>query len=75
MLRRKVAMLEAGLESNRLTGAAVGLLMARYRFDRAAAFAMLVRLSQQSNTKLIEVARAIVDDVERELPRRAGRAS
>lgn len=71
VLRRQVETLTEGLLSNRVTGAAVGLLMARYHVDRAAAFSLLRRLSQESNTKLVEVARAIVEDAE-EHHRRGG---
>lgn len=68
MLRREVETLTAGLESNRLTGVAVGLLMARYGLGRSAAFAFLRRLSQDSNIKLVEVARGIVDAAEEHMP-------
>lgn len=48
-------------------GQAQGILMERYSLDEAQAFAVLRRYSQQSNTKLGEVARKLV--ATRELPR------
>lgn len=43
-------------------GEAVGILMERYGLDHEAAFSYLVRESNQSNTKLRDVAAGIVAD-------------
>lgn len=51
--------LHAALESRHVIGQAQGLLMARHDLSSQAAFAVLVRLSQASNTKLREVARQL----------------
>jgi AmiR/NasT family two-component response regulator len=40
---------------------AKGIVMERYGVDPDAAFRVLVRLSQETNTKLREVARQVVD--------------
>jgi AmiR/NasT family two-component response regulator len=42
---------------------AKGILMERLRTDAGSAFDMLVKMSQRSRTKLVDVARAIVADV------------
>lgn len=52
--------LRRGLESNREIGKAVGLLMAMHQLDQDAAFAMLSRVSQEMNLKLVEVAARVV---------------
>jgi AmiR/NasT family two-component response regulator len=41
---------------------AKGILVAEHNIDPDQAFQMLVRVSQQSNTKLRDVARRLVDD-------------
>ena len=63
-LRREVETLRAGLESNRLIGAAMGILMAERRLSRRAAFELLRELSQSTNVKLLVVAERLVLDVE-----------
>ncbi|MBV9098850.1 MAG: ANTAR domain-containing protein [Frankiaceae bacterium] len=45
-----------------LIGQAEGLLMARHKLDEDAAFALLVKLSQQTHLKLRIVAERIVRD-------------
>ena len=52
--------LRQGLDSNREIGKAVGLLMAMHDLDQDAAFAMLSRVSQEMNLKLVEVAARVV---------------
>lgn len=52
--------LRRGLDSNREIGKAVGLLMAMHDLDQDAAFAMLSRVSQEMNLKLVEVAARVV---------------
>lgn len=53
--------LRVALSSRDLIGQAKGMIMERYRIDADAAFQLLARLSQDSNTKLVEVARQVVD--------------
>jgi hypothetical protein len=54
--------LNAALHSRSLVGQAIGVVMERYRLDSNRAFGFLVRTSQDSNTKLREVAASIVAD-------------
>jgi hypothetical protein len=61
--------LRAALESRHVIGQAQGLLMARYGVGSETAFAVLVRLSQTSNTKLRDLADQLVRAAEPE-PRR-----
>jgi hypothetical protein len=58
--RQEQSLTEALATRNQI-GQAVGLVMERYSLDADRAFAFLVRLSQTSNTKLREVAAALVD--------------
>jgi hypothetical protein len=51
------------LASRNVIGQAVGIVMERYTIDPDRAFAFLVRISQDSNTKLKTVADRIVADV------------
>jgi len=55
--------LETALETRSLIGQALGIVMERYQVDEPRAFDFLVRISSTSNTKLREVARRIVDDL------------
>ncbi len=52
-----VAQLHQALASRDLVGQAKGMLMERFGLDAAAAFTMLVNSSQQTNMKLVDVAR------------------
>jgi DNA-binding response OmpR family regulator len=52
--------LRQALASNRTIGTAIGIVMARYGLASDRAFHTLVRISQQSNRKLREVAEEIV---------------
>lgn len=63
---RLVAGLETALESRHLIGIAQGVLAARYDISYEAAFDVLHRLSNDTNTKLREVARAVAET--RDLP-------
>ena len=56
--------LRAALRSRHVIGQAQGLLMARHHVSSAAAFAVLVRLSQTSNTKLRDLAEELVQAAE-----------
>ena len=53
---------ETALASRDLIGQAKGIVMHRASVDALQAFQMLTRLSQDTNTKLVEVARLVVDD-------------
>jgi len=59
-LEQQVQQLTTALVTNRVTGAAVGLVMAHRNLDRAQAFAWLVAESQRTNTKLTAVALDLV---------------
>jgi GAF domain-containing protein len=52
--------LNAALQSRKLIGQAVGILMERYRIDADRAFQFLVRASSTSNIKLRDVAEEVV---------------
>lgn len=51
----------SALASRDLIGQAKGMLMERYHIDAAHAFGLLTRLSQESNTKVVEIARRVVE--------------
>jgi hypothetical protein len=59
--RRSARTLRSGLESNRMIGQAMGLLMGFHKIDDTAAFAMLRRTSQDLNVKLSDIARQVVE--------------
>lgn len=63
-LSRKIGDLERALASRALIGRAVGLTMSKYTLDSDTAFAFLVRQSQDSNTKLRDICRALVTDAD-----------
>jgi GAF domain-containing protein len=51
----------SALASRDIIGQAKGIIMERFGVDAVQAFNLLTRLSQESNTKLIEVAQRLVD--------------
>ncbi len=53
--------IRGALDSNRLIGTAVGIMMATYQLTAKQGFALLVRSSQHTNSKLREVASVVVD--------------
>lgn len=53
--------LTAALDSRTLISQAQGVLMERYKLDGDRAFAVLRRHSQNENTRLVDVARSVVD--------------
>jgi AmiR/NasT family two-component response regulator len=55
--------LQYALESRDLIGQAKGILMERFKVDDSAAFEMLVRSSQDTNIKLVDVARWLTTDI------------
>lgn len=53
--------LQSALSTRDRIGQAKGIVMERYGIDDVAAFAMLRRLSQDTNTKLIDIAQKVID--------------
>lgn len=60
MMRRQ-DQFRSALSSRDIIGQAKGVLMERFSLDAVEAFELLSRLSQKSNTKLIEIARTLID--------------
>ena len=58
--RTKIENLEIALESSRIIGIAVGIVVGRCRLSAAQAFDALVRISQSEHRKLREVASDLV---------------
>jgi GAF domain-containing protein len=56
--------LNAALDTRKVIGQALGILMERYKIDEVRAFGFLSRASQNSNFKLRDVAREIVAQAE-----------
>lgn len=59
-LRAEVAQLQEAVQSQRAIGMAIGLLSARYECSTEQAWRTLLRISQDSNTKVRTVARVLV---------------
>ncbi|MGZ4455742.1 MAG: GAF and ANTAR domain-containing protein [Nocardioides sp.] len=57
---RTVEHLNAALHSRGVIGQAIGIVMERYRLDEDTAFAYLLRVSSQGNTKLRDIADELV---------------
>ena len=57
--------LQAALESRKVIGQAIGILMERYQLDEQRAFAFLTRLSQSGNVKVRVLAAELVDEFNR----------
>ncbi|MEE3750643.1 GAF and ANTAR domain-containing protein [Mycobacterium intracellulare] len=60
MMRRQ-DQFRSALASRDIIGQAKGVIMERFGIDSVAAFQLLTRVSQQSNIKLIEIARALIE--------------
>ncbi len=60
MMRRQ-DQFRSALASRDIIGQAKGVVMERFNLDAVEAFELLSRLSQQSNIKLIEIARSLID--------------
>jgi ANTAR domain/GAF domain len=60
MMRRQ-DQFRSALASRDLIGQAKGVIMERFNLDAVEAFDLLTRLSQQSNTKLFDIARTLID--------------
>lgn len=57
---RQIEGLHAALDSRTVIGQAQGVLMERYGVDADRSFSILRRFSQDRNTRLVEIARAVV---------------
>ncbi|WP_238164537.1 GAF and ANTAR domain-containing protein [Kribbella pittospori] len=64
---RNEATMDQAVDARKLVGQAMGILMERYGVDGDRAFAILRRYSQDTNTKLRDVAQQLIDT--RRLPR------
>lgn len=71
MMRRQ-DQFRSALASRDTIGQAKGVIMERFNLDAIEAFELLTRLSQQSNTKLIEIAKALIDSEHPLKPRHRG---
>ncbi|OBH19082.1 GAF and ANTAR domain-containing protein [Mycobacterium sp. E3247] len=60
MLRRQ-DQFRSALASRDMIGQAKGIIMERFNLDAIEAFELLTRLSQQSNTRLIDIARGLIE--------------
>src|SRR6476646_7935605 len=58
---RQGEQLESALSTRDRIGQAKGIVMERYGIDEVQAFEMLRRLSQDGNTRLIDIARRVID--------------
>lgn len=58
---RKEAQLHEALATRKVIGQALGITMERYNIDQEQAFQLLVRVSQQGNVKLRDIAGEIVE--------------
>jgi AmiR/NasT family two-component response regulator len=56
----KIANLEVALNSSRIIGMALGIVIERCKVSEADAFALLVRVSQQQHRKVREVANDLI---------------
>ncbi len=61
----EAATLRRGLASNRVIGTAIGMLMVRHDVSADEAFAILRRMSQNTNVKITDVATAVIGDQSR----------
>jgi len=57
---RREQQFQTALESRDAIGQAKGMIMARYHVDSDAAFAMLTKMSQNSNTRVVDIARELI---------------
>ncbi|MCK0172742.1 MULTISPECIES: GAF and ANTAR domain-containing protein [Mycobacteriaceae] len=58
---RQGAQLESALSTRDRIGQAKGIIMERYKVDDVQAFEMMRRLSQDSNTRLVDIAQQVID--------------
>ncbi|ORW91586.1 response regulator receiver protein [Mycobacterium sp. IEC1808] len=60
-MMRQQDQFRSALASRDTIGQAKGVIMERFNLDAVEAFELLTRLSQRSNTKLIDIAKALID--------------
>ena len=70
--RAKSVNLERGLLSSREIGAAIGILMATHKITSESAFGLLKVASQNTNRKLLDIARDVIDTGALDLPAATG---
>lgn len=58
---RREDQFRSALASRDMIGQAKGIIMERFDLDAVEAFELLTRLSQQSNTRLIDIAKSLID--------------
>ena len=58
---RQGEQLQSALTTRDRIGQAKGIIMERYGIDDVQAFEMLRRLSQDSNTRLVDIAQQVID--------------
>jgi ANTAR domain/GAF domain len=58
---RRTDQFRSALVSRDMIGQAKGIVMERFHIDAVHAFELLARLSQETNTKLVEIAQQIID--------------
>jgi GAF domain-containing protein len=58
---QEISDLRQAVSTRQVIGTAVGVVMERYRLTEDQAFAFLARLSQESNVKLRDIARQLID--------------
>ncbi|OBK44604.1 response regulator receiver protein [Mycobacterium sp. 1081908.1] len=71
MMRRQ-DQFRSALASRDAIGQAKGVIMERYNLDAVEAFELLTRLSQQSNTKLVDIAKGLIESEHPLKPRHRG---
>jgi AmiR/NasT family two-component response regulator len=64
-MAREIEQLRCALVSRDIIGQAKGILMERFQIDAAAAFDLLVELSQHSNTPVAVIARKVLRSASR----------
>src|SRR6185437_12839887 len=60
-IMRRQDQFRSALASRDIIGQAKGVIMERFNLDAVEAFELLTRVSQQSNTRLVDVAAALID--------------
>lgn len=71
---RHVEDLNTALQTRKVIGQAIGIVMERYQLDEDRAFQFLVRVSSHSNVKLRDVAQELVEQANNALTRRGSNA-